>query len=152
MPAPITPIPRANCCLLFSRASEGSPLVPVRHSNALHLRPRASVCCAFHCCFNEGHSSNAVLDVGKITIFGNALPGSLRTDCSRCFDVDVCKGLDKAFRLSPDQPSYSFRDVADVIIAASKGSSRSVRVFDDEFVWMLLIPLERGVNTVSPNI
>jgi hypothetical protein len=111
-------------------------------SRALHLRPCTSLCRTFDRCLNEGHSSNTILNAGKITVFGNSLPGSLGSDRSRCFDVNVCKGLDKALRLSSNQASKSFSDIANVVIAASEGSSRSVRIFDDEFVRMLLIPLE----------
>ena len=66
--------------------------------------------------------------------------------------IDVRTGFYKALLLSSNQANTSFGDIANVIIAASEYPSRSVWIFDGEFVWMLLIPLERCVSTVRLNI
>src|SRR5258707_10457285 len=118
----------------------------------LHLRPLSSVFLAFDRRVNECHPCDAILDASKIAAFRNSLPGSFGLYRSRCFDIDVCKSLDIAFRLPSDQASNSFSDIANVIIATPERPSRSVRIFDDELVRMLLIPLERCESTVCPNI
>src|SRR5258708_16131056 len=116
-----------------------------------HLGPDGAPLRTANCSRHKQHSLHSILHGGKITIIWNRLAVDLGIYCSRSFQIDVGKSLQKTLRMTSGNPRETLCNVANIAIAAPINASRRVGILHDQIVWRFLEPLERSLGPIDPD-
>ena len=116
-----------------------------------HLGPDGASLRTANCGRHKQHSFHSILHGGKIAIVWNRLAVDLRINCSRSFQIDIGKSLQKTFRMTSGNPSETLCDLANISIAAPINTPRRVGILHDQIIWIFLQPLERSLGPIDPD-